>query len=129
MPRSVPRRSLMPPLRAPNPLPGRGQDHHRLPGRSPHQGSLHQLRQALDCCWVHHDRDDQDAAITSAKVASLDAAKITSGGAARIAASSITSDKLSIAAGYITTAMIKGTRQLPARKSGQSMLARSPPAP
>ena len=51
----------------------------------------------------------KDAAITSAKIGSVDAAKITSGyiSAARIATSSITSDKLSIAAGFITTAMIK----------------------
>lgn len=50
-----------------------------------------------------------DAAITSAKILSLDAAKITTGylDAARIKAASISSDKLVIAAGFITTAMIK----------------------
>ena len=50
-----------------------------------------------------------DAAITNAKIANLDAAKITTGylAAARIQAGSITSDKLTIATGYITTAMIK----------------------
>ena len=50
-----------------------------------------------------------DAAITNAKIKTLDAAKITTGtlAAARIAAGSITSDKLTIADGFILTAMIK----------------------
>ncbi|MCI1786589.1 MAG: phage tail protein [Actinomyces sp.] len=50
-----------------------------------------------------------DAAITDAKISSLSAAKITSGylAAGRIQAGSITSDKLTIANGFITTAMIK----------------------
>lgn len=50
-----------------------------------------------------------DAAITNAKIGALDASKITTGtlAAARIAAGSITSDKLTIANGYIQTAMIK----------------------
>lgn len=49
-----------------------------------------------------------DAAITNAKIQSLDAAKITTGylAAARILAGSITSDKLTIANGFIKTAMI-----------------------
>ncbi len=49
-----------------------------------------------------------DAAITDAKISSLSAAKITSGylAAGRISAGSITSDKLTIASGFITTAMI-----------------------
>lgn len=50
-----------------------------------------------------------DAAITDAKTGSLSASKITSDylAAGRIAAGSITSDKLTIANGYITNAMIK----------------------
>ncbi|MDU5006302.1 MAG: phage tail spike protein [Actinomyces sp.] len=50
-----------------------------------------------------------DAAITDAKIGSLSASKITSDylAAGRIAAGSITSDKLTIANGYITNAMIK----------------------
>ena len=49
-----------------------------------------------------------DAAITNAKISSLSADKITSGylAAARIQAGSITSDKLTIANGFITNAMI-----------------------
>ena len=49
-----------------------------------------------------------DAAISDAKISSLSAAKITSGylAAGRISAGSITSDKLTIASGFITTAMI-----------------------
>jgi len=49
-----------------------------------------------------------DAAITNAKIANLDAGKINTGtlAADRIAASSITSAKLSIANGFITNAMI-----------------------
>lgn len=49
-----------------------------------------------------------DATIASAKIASLDAAKITTGtlNAARIGAGSITSDKLTIANGFITNAMV-----------------------
>ena len=49
-----------------------------------------------------------DAAITDAKISSLSAAKITAGflAADRIATGSITSDKLTIASGFITTAMI-----------------------
>lgn len=49
-----------------------------------------------------------NASITDAKISSLSAAKITSGylAAARIQAASITSDKLTIASGFITTAMI-----------------------
>lgn len=49
-----------------------------------------------------------NTAITDAKIASLDAGKITSGylAAARIQAGSITSDKLTIANGFITNAMI-----------------------
>lgn len=49
-----------------------------------------------------------DAAITDAKISSLSADKITSGylAAARIQAGSITSDKLTIANGFITNAMI-----------------------
>lgn len=51
----------------------------------------------------------KDAAITNAKIASLDASKITTGilSATRIAAGSITSDKLTIANGFIRNAMIK----------------------
>ena len=50
-----------------------------------------------------------DAAITDAKIANLSASKITTGylAAARIQAGSITSDKLTIANGFITNAMIK----------------------
>lgn len=50
-----------------------------------------------------------DAAITNAKIGALDASKITTGtlAAARIAAGSITSDKLTISNGFIQTAMIK----------------------
>lgn len=50
-----------------------------------------------------------DAAITNAKISSLSADKITTGylAAARIQAGSITSDKLTIANGFITNAMIK----------------------
>ena len=50
-----------------------------------------------------------DAAITNAKIANLSASKITTGylAAARIQAGSITSDKLTIANGFITNAMIK----------------------
>ncbi|WIM07334.1 phage tail spike protein [Trueperella bernardiae] len=49
-----------------------------------------------------------DAAITDAKIANLSASKITSGylAAGRIQAGSITSDKLTIANGFITNAMI-----------------------
>lgn len=49
-----------------------------------------------------------DVAVNNAKIQSLDAAKITTGylAAARILAGSITSDKLTIANGYIKTAMI-----------------------
>ena len=49
-----------------------------------------------------------DAAITNAKIGSLDASKITTGylAAARLQAGSITSDKLTIATGFIETAMI-----------------------
>lgn len=50
-----------------------------------------------------------DAAITNAKISQLSADKITTGtlAASRIAAGSITSDKLTIANGYIQTAMIR----------------------
>ena len=49
-----------------------------------------------------------NAAITNAKISTLDAGKITTGtlAAARIAAGSITSDKLTISDGFITNAMI-----------------------
>lgn len=50
-----------------------------------------------------------DAAITNAKISQLSADKITTGtlASARIASGSITSDKLTIANGYIQTAMIR----------------------
>lgn len=50
-----------------------------------------------------------DAAITNAKISQLSADKITTGtlAASRIAAGSITSDKLTIANGYIQTVMIR----------------------
>lgn len=50
-----------------------------------------------------------DAAITNAKISQLSADKITTGtlASARIAAGSITSDKLTIANGYIQTVMIR----------------------
>lgn len=50
-----------------------------------------------------------NAAITDAKIAKLSAAKITTGtlSATRLGAGSITSEKLTIANGFVTTAMIK----------------------
>ncbi len=50
----------------------------------------------------------KDAAITNAKISSLDASKIATGylAAARIQSGAITSDKLTVAAGFIKTVMI-----------------------
>ncbi|MEW6960319.1 phage tail spike protein [Trueperella pyogenes] len=69
---------------------------------------LHITGQALIDSSIITTAMIRDAAIVNAKIASLDASKITTGylSAARLKAGSITSDKLVIAAGFIKTAMI-----------------------
>ncbi|MEW6864504.1 phage tail spike protein [Trueperella pyogenes] len=70
---------------------------------------LHITGQALIDSSIITTAMIKDAAIVNAKIASLDAAKITTGylDAARIRAGSISSEKLVVADGFITTAMIR----------------------